>query len=172
MACRPGHRRRPAADVRIREKFGTTTFIRYPDEPARRYGEILVPVDGAAPLRGEDGLPAGHRATAALHRFPGGRPAYERRRGDGAQIQTWRPSLRILRPAQERKKETCGTPRNGNLSGYPLGRLFIGNNLEAPPCGKRMQSLSPRYFISFIILTMHSAITNSEYLRYEIKGGC
>ena len=59
---------------RICEKFDTVTFIRYLDELRRKYGKILVLVDGAAPHRSKATMDylARHHATVALRRFPVG----------------------------------------------------------------------------------------------------
>ena len=56
---------------RIYEKFDTATFIRYLNELRRKYGRILVLVDGAAPHRSKATMDylAKYHATVALRRF-------------------------------------------------------------------------------------------------------
>ena len=73
---------------RICEKFDTATFIRYLDELRRKYGRILVLVDGAAPHRSKVTMDylARHHATVTLRRFPVGAPRMN------AVEETWRRS--------------------------------------------------------------------------------
>lgn len=55
---------------RIYKQFDTITFIRYLGKLHRRYGRIIVPVDGAAQHRsGDHGHLVRHHATVALRRF-------------------------------------------------------------------------------------------------------